>query len=68
MKLQFKTNINCEGCVAAVAPYLNKEKDIQSWKADIDSDQKILSIETQKLSGDDIVALLKTAGYTAEKM
>jgi len=48
--LQFKTNINCGGCIARVTPRLNEVKGISSWKVDTDNPDKILTVETETLS------------------
>lgn len=35
--LQFKTNINCSGCVAKVTPELNETEGIWHWNVDTNS-------------------------------
>ncbi|WP_285056373.1 heavy-metal-associated domain-containing protein [Pedobacter ginsengisoli] len=65
--IQFKTNIKCGGCIAAVTPYLNKISD--KWSVDIDNPDKILSIETEEaVSPKEVIEVLDTAGYKAEKI
>ncbi|MGO3267986.1 MAG: heavy-metal-associated domain-containing protein, partial [Sphingobacteriaceae bacterium] len=36
-KLEFKTNINCGGCVSKVKPALDSAEGIADWKVDIDN-------------------------------
>jgi len=66
--LKFKTNINCNGCIANVGPSLNQVKNILKWDVDITNSQKILSVETANLDENEIIALVKKAGYNAEKI
>jgi copper chaperone len=64
--LKFKTNINCNGCIAKVTPFLNQSEGISTWEVDTANPQKILSINTESLNEGDIVAVIKSAGYNAE--
>lgn len=63
---QFKTNINCGGCIAKVTPYLDGNKDISEWKVDTQNPQKILTVQTDQLSKEAVADLVKSAGYKAE--
>ena len=66
--LTFKTNINCSSCVAKVTPHLKEEPGILNWKVDTANPQKILTVETDTLSEDDVIHILKKSGYTANKI
>ncbi|RYY86379.1 MAG: copper chaperone [Chitinophagaceae bacterium] len=68
MKHQFKTNINCGGCVAAVTPHLNGEKAISTWKVDTQNPEKVLTVETEDLDANQVCALVHKAGFTAEPL
>jgi len=68
MKYQFKTNINCSGCVQAVTPYLDANSEIKKWEVDVNSPNKVLTVETDHLSGEMIREIIKIAGYSAEKL
>jgi copper chaperone len=63
--LQFTTNINCQGCIAKVTPFLNSADGIEHWEVDTANPQKILIVETNSLESDDVVAVLQKAGYKA---
>ena len=63
--LQFKTNIHCSNCVAKVKPFWIKERCF-SWKVDIDHPDKILTVETEELSAEDIIKTIKRTGFEAE--
>ena len=65
---QFKTNINCSGCVARVTPVLNGNEEIKNWKVDTDNPKKILTVETESLSEEQIKAIVQKAGYKAEQL
>lgn len=66
--LKFKTNINCNGCIANVTPSLNQVQEIIKWNVDISNPQKILSVETENINEDEIITIVKNAGYKAEKL
>lgn len=71
-KLKFKTSLKCEGCVEAVKPFLNKVKGIVSWKADLESSNKIIEVTTDTATEDEIIkaieAAISEAGYTVERI
>jgi copper chaperone len=66
--LQFKTNINCGGCVARVTPRLNETKGILSWKVDTDNPDKILTVETETLGSENIIEVVKKVGFNIEPL
>lgn len=65
---QFKTNINCSGCVAQITPYLDANNEIKSWKVETGKPEKILTIETDHLSREMIETIVKNAGFKAERL
>jgi copper chaperone len=65
--LKFKTNINCSGCVAKVTPALQEEKAISEWNVDTTNPQKILTVQTESLTEDEVIKLVNKAGFTASK-
>lgn len=64
--VQFKTNINCSSCVARIAPTLDKEAAIQEWKVDTLNPKKILTVEKEGITTDQIMAAVKHAGFNIE--
>lgn len=64
---QFKTNINCGGCVNGVTPFLNKIAGI-NWKVDTDHSDKILTVETEEADEEEIMRMVKKAGFEIEKL
>lgn len=64
---KFKTNINCSGCVAGVTPFLNRVENIR-WEVDTNNPDKILTIETDTASEDEIMRVVKKAGFDIEEV
>lgn len=62
----FRTNINCGGCVAKVTPLLNADEEVKSWNVDTLNPAKILTVETERLSKDQVKGLIEKAGFKAE--
>lgn len=65
---QFKTNINCGGCVAKVTPALNENSDIKEWNVDTVNPNKILTVKTDNLVADDVKGIVESAGFKAEAL
>lgn len=65
-KYKFKTTIKCTGCLATVTPPLNAIEGIQKWEVDLDSPDRVLSVEAEGVSGEEIVQTLKEIGYNAQ--
>ena len=63
--IKFKTNIKCGGCIAAVTPFLTAENGIDKWEVDLQSENRVLSVETGKSAGE-VVEVIKKAGSVAE--
>ncbi|AIZ65449.1 hypothetical protein PK28_17410 (plasmid) [Hymenobacter sp. DG25B] len=61
--LQFKTNINCGGCIKAVTPALNQEAGAGNWQVDTANPDKILTVTTDQLTAEQIVAVVENAGF-----
>jgi copper chaperone len=68
MERKFKTNINCSGCIAKVTPYLNETEGIKQWSVDKNNPNKILSIEMDSLSEDEIKNVVTKAGFKIEEL
>ncbi len=64
--LQFKTNINCSGCVAKVTPKLNEEKGIKSWEVDTENLNKVLTVKADQLTAELVIEVVKKAGFKIE--
>lgn len=64
---KFKTNINCGGCISSVTPYLNALKGVE-WKVDINDKHKVLEVQTENLSEQEIIDKVHEAGYEAQPL
>jgi copper chaperone len=65
---QFKTNINCGGCVAKVTPVLNADPQIKEWNVDTIDPNKMLTVETENLNEKEIQGIIAKAGFKAESL
>jgi copper chaperone len=63
--LKFKTNINCGGCVSAVTTALNEAVGETNWQVDINDPQKILTVNSNFLTANELEAMVKKAGFNA---
>lgn len=67
-KFQFKTNINCGGCVATVKPHLDNADGITEWNVDTANKDKILTIKSNGITAEQAAAVVRKAGYKAERL
>lgn len=61
----FKTNINCGGCVSGVTPFLNKLEET-NWEVDTENPDKILTVKTENTTQEEIIKMVKKAGFEIE--
>ncbi len=66
--LQFKTNINCDACIAKVTPVLNENKSIEKWEVDTKNPSKILTVQGENVISSEVVQSLEKIGYKAESL
>lgn len=64
--LKFKTNINCDACVAKVTPALNGNSSVEKWEVDTKNPEKILTVEGENINQQELVQSLAKIGYKAE--
>lgn len=67
-KFKFETNINCNGCLSAVRPFLDEEKRIKSWEVDLESERKTLTVEGSDITAAEITELIGEAGFNAKEV
>jgi hypothetical protein len=60
---QYKTNLNCGSCVAAVKPYLDAEPAIHHWDVNTASSDKILTVAGEGVSSGRVSELVGQAGF-----
>jgi len=66
--VKYKTNINCNGCIKSVTPFLNELDNIETWKVDTESPNKILEIELEDDNKGIIIESVKKAGFEIEEI
>ena len=66
--LQFKTNINCGGCVAKVTPFLNDAEGVCHWNVDTTNKDKILSVHTKGITEEEVIQKVQEAGFKIESL
>ncbi len=63
MKLQFKTNINCSNCIRTVTGFLTDVKGIEKWEVDTNNPDKILTVEGEEVTADEVIEAVEEAGF-----
>lgn len=66
MKYRFNSNIQCTNCKSKVAPLLDASDEIQAWEVDLEDPDRSLIVQTESLTPEDIVALVRKTGFRAE--
>ena len=66
--LTFTSNIACNGCVSKVKPFLDELEGVVKWEVDIENPQKILTVQSNELSADQIQKAVIKAGYQLEDL
>lgn len=64
--LQFKTNINCGGCVTSVKPHLDKADGISNWEVDTTNKDKILTVKSNGITEQEVIETVQKAGFKIE--
>lgn len=67
-KIHFKTNINCSGCIQKITPVLDKIEGIHGWSVDTSNAQKILTVETDIVTTEEIIASVNKAGFDIARL
>jgi len=65
---QFKTNINCSGCITNVTPSLDGVIGENNWSVDTRDPKKILTVVVGDVSETEVIKAVSQAGYKAEKL
>lgn len=65
---QFKTNINCGGCVASVTPHLDQATGICEWNVDTANKDKVLTVKSEGMTEEQVIAVVRKAGFNIEPL
>lgn len=66
--IQFKTNINCGGCVASVKPHLDKAVGSGQWQVDTANKDKVLTVTSEAVTENDVIETVEKAGFKIEAL
>ena len=55
-QFQFKTNINCGGCIASVKPHLDKAEGICHWEVDTANKDKVLTVKSEGITEQEVIS------------
>ena len=66
--LQFKTNINCGGCVASVKHHLDSANGVSDWEVDTTDKDKILTVKSEGITEQEVIQTVKKAGFKIEPL
>ena len=67
-EVRFKTTIQCNSCLSKVPPKLNEFLEEQSWSVDLESDDRILTVNNDNVSVDAVVSAVKSVGFQIEEL
>lgn len=67
-QLKFKTSIKCTGCLDKVTPQLNNTHGIENWEVDLKNPDKVLTVNAQDASEEDVVKAVKKVGFEIERI
>lgn len=67
-EFQFKTNINCGGCVASVKPHLDNAEGICEWNVDTANKDKVLTVKTEGITEEQVVDIIQKSGFKIEAL
>jgi copper chaperone CopZ len=67
-EFQFKTNINCGGCIASVKPHLDNAEGICHWEVDTANKDKVLTVKTEGITEDQVIETVQKAGFKIEPL
>ena len=66
--LKFKTTLKCSGCVAAIKPKMDQLKNVEKWDVDLTQPIKILTVEGVDVDENEVITLIKQAGFDLNKI
>lgn len=67
-EIQFRTNLNCGACVSKVQADLDHAAGISAWDVDIENEDKILTVKSEGITENEVIAIIKSKGFKAEPL
>lgn len=65
---RFRTSIMCNGCIAKITPVLDNAQGIASWKVNLDTADRVLTVVSEGITEEELLALVRDAGFTIERI
>ena len=65
---KFKTTIQCNGCLSKVTPKLNDILSDNSWSVDLESEDRILTVNDDNVSVDAVMSAVKSVGFEIQEL
>ncbi|WP_347925084.1 heavy-metal-associated domain-containing protein [Pontimicrobium sp. SW4] len=66
--VKYKTNIQCTGCIKSLTPVLNNLDNIDSWKVDLESSNRILEVDLDDNDKETVFNAVKGLGFEIEEI
>jgi copper chaperone len=66
LETKFKTTIQCNSCLSKAIPKLNEIIEEQSWSFDLESDDRILTVNKGNVSIEAVVSAIESVGFEIE--
>lgn len=67
--IRFKTNLKCNGCIAAIKSSMDNIEGMIKWEVDLTTPEKEMKAEVESdANTDKIIAAFKSCGYEAERI
>jgi cation transport ATPase len=66
--VQLKTNLRCQSCLQTIQPGLDAMPGVVRWSADLSSPDKLLTVEGNQVSSEQVAGLLERHGFTALRL
>jgi copper chaperone CopZ len=67
-EFQFRTNINCSGCVATVKSHLDLAEGVCHWEVNTANKDKVLTVKSAGISEQEIIEAVQKAGFKIEPL
>lgn len=67
-EFKFKTNINCGGCISKVQADLDGAEGVSEWNVDTNNVDKILTVKSEGITEEEVVAIIKKKGFKVEPL
>lgn len=64
---KYKTNINCDNCVAKVRDHINDVHGVSTWEVNTASKDKVLTVNGEDFKEEELKRAVKDAGFEIEE-